>query len=486
MKPKLFLTNTLTKSKDLFTPLTEKYVGIYSCGPTVYGFIHIGNLRSYIFADTLKRTLLALDYKVKHVINITDFGHLTSDSDEGEDKMTKGLLRENLPLTLESMRLLAQKYTNFFVQDLKACHILLPNEMPFASDHIDIYLSLISQLLQKDIAYITPETLYFDTSKDTNYGCLLGKKHSENNKENKENKEEDLENRIDATHKRNSKDFALWKFNPNLGWESSWGKGFPGWHIECSGMSMKFLGEQFDIHTGGIDHIPVHHSNEIAQSSCVTGKKPATYWLHNEFLNIAGEKMARSGDKAITLSTLTEKGFSAMEYRLLCLQSHYRSPINFSFEILEQQKQALYALYKKIIPVLPLYNLYKQEGKEISLHFEMLSALCDDLNTSKALAIFNETMKNEQLLESEKISLLYTFEELFGIPLSVLDLEKQAQEAIAISQLPDVIQNLINERLVARLEQDWQTSDSLRDQIFSLGFTIKDEKDGSQKIYTNN
>src|ERR1035437_9008384 len=293
--------NTLTREKEDFSPIDPKEVRMYTCGPTVYNYAHIGNLRSYVFADILRRTISYSGFKIKQVMNITDIGHLSSDADSGEDKMNKGLLREGKELTLKNMRGLAEFYAAKFKEDLKKLNIQIPEGLYFASDYVKEDVELIERLEKNGFTYKITDGIYFDTEKFPSYGALKG---VEQNTENEES-------RIGLnSEKKNPADFALWKLDKNIGFPSPWGQGFPGWHIECSAMGIKFLGEQFDIHTGGIDHIPVHHTNEIAQSEAYTGKKPfVKFWIHNNFLDTSnGGKMAKSGDGFITLQTLKEKG----------------------------------------------------------------------------------------------------------------------------------------------------------------------------------
>lgn len=302
MKPNaknpVFLYDTLKKEKREFSPIKEGEVSMYHCGPTVYDYLHIGNLRTFLLADFLRRVFEFNGYKVHQVMNITDIGHLTSDADSGDDKMTKALIREGKELTLENMKQLALFYSDVFKNDLKNLNILTPNSLPMASDHIQEDIDLISLLTKKGFTYKTSDGLYFDTLKYPEYGKLGGISVID---------EKELQSRLaQNSEKKDPRDFALWKFNNTLGYEAPWGKGFPGWHIECSAMSMKYLGESFDIHTGGIDHISVHHNNEIAQSESVTGKPLANYWLHGAFLTVKDSKMAKSSGEFITLKSLVE------------------------------------------------------------------------------------------------------------------------------------------------------------------------------------
>lgn len=443
------LHNTKTKKIEVFKPLKDNFVGIYSCGPTVYNYAHIGNLRSYIFSDILKRTMLVNGFDVKHVINITDVGHLSSDGDEGEDKMTKALHREGLPLTLDAMTEIGDKYQNAFVDDLKKLNILLPEELPKASNHIKEDIEIIKSLEEKGFTYKTSDGVYFDTTKDKNYGELGGL--SENTEARIEGKQE----------KKNQRDFALWKFNPNLGWESPWGKGFPGWHIECSGMSMKYLGEEFDIHTGGIDHIPVHHNNEIAQSKNATGKSYANVWMHNAFLNIGLEKISKSLGNVIYLSDIEKAGHSPLSFRYLLLQSHYRNPVNFSWEALEAAETALNKLIE--------FSKENEEG-EVNEKYkeEFMSFVNDDLDTPKALALVWKMLKDDHLTNEDKKATLLSFDKVLGF-----GLDKVEKDII-----PDEIIKLAEGRESAREHKDYNTADQLRRQIEQAGYEVLDSEGG--------
>src|SRR3989344_3998841 len=340
---KLTLFNTLSRKKEPFVPIKKGRVGMYTCGPTVYNYAHLGNLRSYIFEDLLKRTLLFNNFKVRQVMNITDVGHLTSDADAGMDKMLIGAKREN-----KSVLQIAEFYTKAFKEDLSRLSIIPPDIWCKATEHIKEQVSLIKKLEKKGFTYSAGGNIYFDTSKLKDYGKLA---RLNLNAQKYERVEKD-------TNKRNPSDFVLWftksKFqDQELKWSSPWGSsGYPGWHIECSAMAIKYLGSQFDIHCGGIDHIPVHHTNEIAQSEAAIGKKPwVRYWLHNEFLVLEGQKMAKSGENFITLSALQEKGFDPLDYRYFCLGTHYRKPLMFGFEALEGARNARKKLFDKILGV---------------------------------------------------------------------------------------------------------------------------------------
>lgn len=444
----LKIYNTLSKKEEEFKPIEPQKAGIYSCGPTVYNYAHIGNLRSYVFADILKRVLKYSDLEVNHVINITDVGHLVSDGDDGDDKMTKALKREGLPLTLEAMKEVALKFEKAFKEDLQKLNIILPEFMPRATDHIEEDIDVIKKLEEKGFIYKTSDGIYFDTSRDENYGMLGGLS-------------EEKESRIETnTEKKNSRDFALWKFNDELGFQSPWGKGFPGWHIECSGMSMKYLGEHFDIHTGGIDHIPIHHNNEIAQSENATGKQFVNYWVHNAFLNIDNQKISKSLGNEIYLKTLEEKGYSPIDYRYFLLQTKYRTLANFTWEAMDSAKNAL----KK------LKNIFLDLGSDLgtvnnAYKNRFIEKVEDDLNTSEALAVLWQLARDEEILNADKKATLLEFDKILG-----LGMVNWVQD-----EIPEEIIKLVKERALAKEEKNWEKADKLRDDILKLGYEIKDK-----------
>ncbi len=455
----LLLYNTLVHRKQKFVPLNKNIVGLYTCGPTVYNYAHIGNLRSFIFEDILKRVLLFNNFEVNHVMNITDVGHLTSDADEGEDKMTQGLHREGLPITLEGMKKLAARYTAAFITDLKKLNIILPSVMPLASEHISEDVKMIQSLQAKNFTYKTADGIYFDTSKLKDYRKLL--KHQPD--------EEPLARIKTVSGKKHLQDFALWKLNPNLGWSVPLGKGFPGWHIECSVMASKYLGKQFDLHCGGKEHIPIHHTNEIAQSEAAFGQKPwVKYWLHNEWLVLAGgEKMAKSGENFITLSTLEKKGFSPIDYRYFCLGTNYRNPLMFSYGALESAKKSRRKLFEAALALRESTdNIHKNLQKKYLTKFK--AEVNDDLNTPRALATLWEVLKDQELSKRDKYLLLLQFDRVFGLNLGAVNSEK----------IPSLILKLAKERELARKNQDWKKSDQLREQIRQKGYIIEDSSEG--------
>jgi cysteinyl-tRNA synthetase len=450
----LKLYNTLTRKKEIFKPIERGKAGIYGCGPTVYWYQHIGNMRRYIFEDDLIRTLEYFGYKIKHIINITDVGHLTSDADEGEDKVEKAAKKEG-----KKAEEITKQYFEAFKEDLFKLNIKEPDKWTWATKHIDEQINLVKELEKKDFTYRTHDGIYFDTSKLKNYG-KLAKLDVQGLKAGK---------RIGLGDKKNKTDFALWKFSERPGerqqeWNSPWGVGFPGWHIECSAMSMKYLGKQFDIHTGGIDHIPVHHTNEIAQSEAATGKKPwVKYWMHSHHLNLKEGKMSKSSGQILRLKNLEEKGFSPMEFKYLCLLTHYRKRIEFDFNLMTSAQQA-YQHLKNIISGI-------KDDKKINQKYleEFEKAMNDDLNTPKALQVLWKLARDGKA--EGKMQAIKKMEEVFGLNL----LKKENVE------MPDEVKNLFDEREKAREEKNWKKSDEIRDKIKSYGFIVEDTSEG-QKV----
>lgn len=456
---KIRLFNTLGRKLDDFVPINAGKVGIYTCGPTVYGRAHIGNLKTYIFADLLRRMFEYAGFKVKQVMNITDVGHLTSDADEGEDKLQKAA-RENKQISWE----ISRKWTKYFFEDTKKLNIKIPNIICKATDHIPEQIKLIQKLEEKGYTYKTSDGIYFDTSKFSSYGDFA-KLDMEGLQAGK---------RIDLGEKKNKTDFALWKFSkPNekrdLEWDSPWGVGFPGWHIECSAMSMKYLGEHFDIHTGGIDHIPIHHTNEIAQSECATGHKFVNYWLHSEFLVMnENEKMSKSLGNVLNLDSLKEKGITPLDYRYFCLNTHYRKQLSLSKEALDSAKTAHENLVRKFNEFKSEYNgetLDENNNKYIE---KFKKAIYNDLNIPQSLGIMWNMIKDPTIDSGTKYLILKNFDRVLG-----LDLEKSKVEIVSI---PDEIQKLIDERQKARDNKDWAKADELRNKIKSMGYEVKDKK----------
>lgn len=454
--------NSLGRKKEVFEPLEKGRVKIYSCGPTVYASPHIGNFRAFIFADLLRRSLELLDFQVESVMNITDVGHLVSDSDSGEDKLEKGAAREGIsPLAI------ARKYEQEFLDDLVKLQIEKPDYLPRASEHITEQIELIKTLEKKGFTYETSDGIYFDTGKFANYGALSGQKI--------EDKEAGARVAV-KSEKRNPADFALWKFcvgenaHHILRWPnpSGVGEGFPGWHIECSAMSMKYLGETFDIHTGGVDHIPIHHENEIAQSEAVTGKKFVNFWLHNEFLTIDGGKMSKSLGNLFTLADLAAKGFEPLAFRYFCLNSNYRGKLNFSWEALQNAQNSLEKL-RSAFQKLP------SDGAIDEVELEKFgAALADDLNSPKALAVVWDYLKKPDANQPT----LKKFDQVLG-----LDLARAEDESVELSAEQE---KLLAERATARAEKDFAKSDEIRAKFAEMGLEIEDAKSGEQIVKRKN
>lgn len=461
----VFFFNTLTGTLDEFHSLKPKQVGMYNCGPTVYDYAHIGNLRSFVFADTVRRVLEYNEYEVRQVVNITDVGHLTADSDNGEDKMSLALKREGKPVTLEAMKEIADFYTDAFIEDLASLNIKRPHVMPKATEHIEAQKALIATLIEKEYAYRTSDGVYFDISRFPAYG-KLGNINLEGERAGAR-VEENIE-------KRNPQDFALWKRDNELGWDAPWGKGFPGWHIECSAMSMQYLGKQFDIHTGGIDHIPIHHNNEIAQSEAATGRQYVQYWLHNAFVNIEGTKFSKSLGNTIKLRQLIEHGYDPLAYRYWLLTAHYSTPVNFTWNALDAAKQAYSRMEKYFVEtLLPL--------KEGEVHAEYRrkfhEAINNNLDTPRAIAIMWELIKDKEVTESDKKATLLDFDQVLG--LGLIQDKKKFRTAIPISvvelkDLPEEVRLLVTEREKVRGEKNWEHADELREEISKLGYAVED------------
>jgi cysteinyl-tRNA synthetase len=450
----LKLFNTLTRKKETFKPIKAGEVGFYSCGPTVYWFQHIGNLRTYIFNDILKRVLIYNGFKVKHVMNVTDVGHLTSDADEGEDKMEKAALKEG-----KKAEDIANFYLKVFQEDLKKLNIIEPNIWCKATEHIKEQIKLVEILEEKGFAYSTSDGIYFDTSKLKDYGklALLDKENLRAGA------------RIDFGEKKNKTDFALWKFSEEPGkrqqeWDSPWGVGFPGWHIECSAMSSKYLGDHFDIHTGGIDHIPVHHTNEIAQSEAASGKKFVNYWLHGAFLTLKGEKVSKSKGGLYTVTQLEELNYPALAYRFMCLLTHYRSELDFNLDNLAAAKNGYESLKNKISLIDE-----KSEGNSAEKYLQdFKETINDDLNMPQAIQALQLLIKDEKVSGKEKLDAIKKMDSVFG-----LDLLKKEK-----IDIPEEVKKLAQERLLAKKNKDFKKSDELRLQIKNLGFIINDTPGG--------
>jgi cysteinyl-tRNA synthetase len=465
------LYNTMTRKIEEFVPITPNHVGIYNCGPTVYWDQHLGNMRTFFNSDMMKRMFLANGYTVNHVMNFTDVGHLTSDEDTGEDKMEKGAARENI-----SVWDVANKYIKSCVTDMDLLNIMRPTHTPRATDHIKEQIELIQKLEKLGLTYEIPgDGIYYDTSKFPDYGALGGQNLSE------------LRGgaRIENNNKRNITDFALWKFSPTdvkrqMEWDSPWGVGFPGWHLECSAMSMKYLGEHFDIHSGGQEHIKVHHTNEIAQSEPIVGKPWVRYWVHWAWLMLKDGKMAKSSGSFFTVRGLIERGYDPMAFRYLLLQGHYRQPMEFSFESLDAAASGYKNMVRKIADVMALNDTAPvNRALYDEWHDKILTPISDNLKTAETLVAVQDLLKNQDVDVATKLALLKFVDDLLGLQL--LDRAQKLHEAES-AVAPQDVQNMAEQRLVAKKSRDFATADALRAQIDAAGWLVTDTPDGFKLV----
>ena len=474
------LHNTLTRKIEDFTPIVPGQVGIYTCGPTVYHYAHIGNLRAYIHADQLRRMFLANGYKVKHIMNITDVGHLTDDGDHGEDKMEKGAER-----TGKTVWEVARYYEEAFLADTALMNILPMDATPRATECVPEQIDLVKQLEAKGYTYEIPgDGIYYDTSKFADYGKLTGGS-LEGNRGGE---------RVSDDGKKQPADFALWKFSrPNenraMEWDSPWGRGFPGWHIECNAMASVELGAHFDIHTGGIDHIPVHHTNEIAQAEplLTDGKPWVNYWIHMEFLTDHTGKMSKSSGEFLKLSVLIDRGYDPMHYRYMITLGHYQSQMVLSWEAMDAAKNGYERIVRKVAGL--LHNLGgaifdKNRRRDLSNHAppsisdwkqKLLSPLSNNLRTAESLIVFRDMLDDETLSDSEKLELVAYADELLG--LNFIESAKKLSAAAA-TEVPDEIKKMADERMAAKKNRDFALADSLREKIAAAGWTVTDTAAG--------
>ena len=459
----MMLFNTLSRAKEKLEPLRPPQVGIYTCGPTVYNFLHVGNYRTYIFEDALRRCLSALGFEARHVMNITDVGHLTSDADTGEDKLEVGAAR-----TGKTAWEVAEFYTKTFLSDSKRLNLLPPHELCRATDNIPEQIALVRRLEEKGLIYKTSDGLYYDTSKFAAYGRLMGESHQEGLRAGA---------RVEmSAEKRGPSDFAVWKFSPKdhkrqMEWDSPWGRGFPGWHIECSAMAMKYLGESFDIHCGGVDHIPIHHTNEIAQAEGATGKPFVKVWVHGEFLVLNKAKMAKSAGTFLRLQDLEDKGFSPLDYRYLCLTAHYRRQLEFSWEALEGAKSA----HRKLRDRAQLLARKAEgpAGEADAFLLRLKSSAADDLDMPGALAAVWDALKPGGISEAAQLAVLKAADPLLG-----LGLFDDVQ-----MELPPELQALLDRRAEARKKKDFAESDRLRKALAEKGIVAEDTPQGQRWVW---
>lgn len=459
------LYNTLTRKKEPFIPMRAGQVGMYACGPTVYQYAHIGNMRAYIFADTLRRTLEYNGLKVKLVMNITDVGHLVSDEDEGEDKMLVTASREQ-----KSPWEIAAYYTDVFMQDVRRLNIKPATISCPATKHIKEMIEMVQEMLERGYAYETSDGIYYDISKYPEYGQLSGIKLDE----------QKAGARVAVNEeKRHPADFALWKKAPKehiMQWESPWGMGYPGWHIECSAMGRKYLGDLFDIHTGGVDHIPIHHENEIAQTAACTGQPGARFWLHGEFLLVDGGKMSKSLGNAYLVEDLINRGFEPLSFRYFCLNAHYRRQLNFTWAALEGAQKGLLSLRKAVQKSV---GQPKPEGaaeRREQIKKDFLAAVNDDLNMSKAIALLWDATRFN--LGPELFTLAKDFDRVLALDLTTGQAEEDPK--LDIAQLPEEVQQVLAERQAARESRNWARSDELRERLAQMGYAVKDTPQGAE------
>ncbi len=464
------LYNTMTRKIEDFKPITPNHVGFYNCGPTVYWDPHIGNMRSLFNADILKRMFLANGYSVNHVMNFTDVGHLTSDGDTGEDKMEKGAARENMTAWE-----VAEKYIKICLEDMKSLNIILPTHTPRATDHIKEQIELVKKLEERGFTYEIPgDGIYYDTSKFPDYGALGGQNLSELK----------AGARIENNNKRNITDFALWKFSPKdvkrqMEWDSPWGVGFPGWHIECSAMSMKYLGDHFDIHTAGQEHIKVHHTNEIAQSEPIVGKPWVRYWVHWAWLILKEGKMSKSSGTSYSVRDLVSRGYDPMALRYLMTLSHYRQPLEFSLESLDAAATGYKNLVRKIADLMNDNSGKIDQDLYQQWHDKILAPVSDNLKTAESLVVFQDLLKNKDVNSDTKLALVKFVDDLLG-----LQLMEHAQKLhdLESETAPIEIQEMAQKRLSAKKSRDFATADALRNQIDAAGWTVMDTVDGFKLV----
>lgn len=455
--------NTLTRKKEEFKPINEGLVKMYSCGPTVYNYAHIGNMRTYIFMDILRRVLKFSGYKIQGVMNVTDVGHLLSDADDGEDKMEIAAKKQQ-----KSVKEIAETYANAFFQDLEKLNISKTEIIAYATEHIDDMLDYVKALLKEGYAYEIDDGIYFDTSKFKDYGKLSGI---------------NIENQLAGARvevnggKRNAIDFALWKkADPAhiMQWNSPWGKGYPGWHIECSAMSKNYLGMPFDIHTGGVDHIPIHHENEIAQNEALTKCKSVNFWMHGEFMLVDGGKMSKSLGNTYTISDLEDKGYSPMVFRYFCLNTHYRKKLNFTFNAMDFSKTSYQRLKEQLLA--HKASSVKTDKSITDGYMEKFkNAIEDDLNIPLSLGILWSMLKEKKSNDIYLTAL--KFDKVLGLNLDVEDIKESPKQDI-----PNEIIDLAEKRKAAKVEKNFSLADSLRAEIDSLGYSIIDKPFGYEIV----
>lgn len=460
---KVKIYNTLNKQVEDFKVIEEGKAQVYCCGPTVYDFQHIGNFRTFIFEDILTKTLSLAKFDVEHVMNITDVGHLTGDNDEGEDKMLVAMRREG-KTSLD----IAKFYTDKFFEDWDKLGLKRPGTVCNATDHIQEMIELIKRIEDNGYAYFANGNVYFDVEKFEKYGDLANL--------NLDDLRAGARIQIDQ-NKKNPFDFVLWftksKFeDQELQWDSPWGRGYPGWHIECSAMSMKYLGDHFDIHCGGIDHVPVHHTNEIAQSEAASGKKWVNYWMHSEFILLNSDKMSKSKGGFIVLDDLVNEGIQPLAYRLFCLSAHYRQQLNFTWDAVKQSEVALKRIFKIVLELKSTTNESELNDEVLELCAPFKEALFNDLNTPKAMAAFWDILKNKGAKDEVKLAAIYFCDQVLSLGLKEFTEVK--------TEVPAEVMELVTKRQEAKASKNYKEADKLRDEITALGYKVVDSKDGAK------
>ncbi|MDQ7794765.1 MAG: cysteine--tRNA ligase [bacterium] len=461
MRP-VYLYDTLTRRKERLEPINPPLVGIYTCGPTVYDYAHVGNLRAYVFADSLRRVLEVTGYQVRHVMNITDVGHLESDADEGEDKMVAGSRRER-----RTPWEIADLYTGAFLEHTAALNIKRPTVLCRATEHVPAMIAMVKTLVELGFAYEITDGVYFDVARAPGYGRLSGLDLDA----------QEAGARVELNpEKRHPADFALWrKAEPEhiMQWDSPWGRGYPGWHIECSAMAMEYLGRHIDIHTGGADHIPVHHENEIAQSDAVAGHPVVKRWLHNEFLMVDGGRMAKSLGNTYTLDDLAGRGYHPLAYRYFCLNAHYRTRLNFTWEALEAAARALDRLWDALYTLAGEVEEPAPAPAELAAAF--LEAVTDDLALPRGLALAWQVIRERPVGAGQALGLLLEWDKVLGLS---LDEAAAGRLGPAAGRVPDEVLALLDERRAARTDRDWVRADAIRDRLAEMGYAVEDGPEG--------
>ncbi len=459
-KSRITLFNTKGREMQNFEPLSRGVMKLYTCGPTVYNFIHIGNLRAFLLSDIVRRTFEYAGYKVTQVMNLTDFGHLVGDAEDTEDKMSVALKREELEPTMENMYAVATKYANAFKEDMAALNIKMPHAMPRASEHVKGQMAYIETLMHKGFAYKTSDGIYFDTVKFPNYGVLGGVASSEHSRTGVN------------PEKHDPKDFALWKFSSDMGWDAPWGKGFPGWHIECTAMATQYLGKSFDLHTGGVDLAPTHHNNEIAQAEAVNNRSYVSYWLHNEFVNLDGTKISKSLGNDINLRQLVDREIHPLAYRYWLLTGHYRQKVNFTWDAVTGAQTALLRARKIFSDLRGTGTVHTEYKKK----FE--AAVYVDFDTPGAVALLWELLKDQSVPAGDKRATVLDFDRVLGLGFGQKE-SVPAKKVVVTDEIPEAVRALMREREEARKSKDFARADAIRDALKEQGFAVEDGPNGA-------